>query len=258
MNSACSYGEERLAGLLYEDGETAEMIELRTHLATCADCRAELEHLSSMRELLSAWPNAVNVPRMIYVNERSGFLGRLRRWADAIGGPMVTMALKPVAAAAAVVLVLATAIALLDVRVAPDGRVQIEFGSGLPASEQIGDAAGGARGETTAAISREEFQDGLTQAVSYLEELFRTRSNEERRLLMAAIDERMQEQGMAMSQQLHGVVDAALTDMERQHENELGLVFSAIDELGVITASELQRMNSILASLVQREPGERE
>ena len=46
--------------------------------------------------------------------------------------------------------------------------------------------------------------------------------------------------------------------MQRQHENDLGLVFSAIDELGVITGTELQRMNTILASLMQREPGERE
>ena len=43
MNSACSYGEERLASLLYEDGDETEIIEMRAHLATCAECRAELE-----------------------------------------------------------------------------------------------------------------------------------------------------------------------------------------------------------------------
>ena len=52
--------------------------------------------------------------------------------------------------------------------------------------------------------------------------------------------------------------DAAFTDMQRQHEGDLGLVFSAIDELGVITGTELQRMNMILASLLQREPDEKE
>ena len=32
MNSACSYGEERLASLLYEDGDETENIEMRNQL----------------------------------------------------------------------------------------------------------------------------------------------------------------------------------------------------------------------------------
>jgi hypothetical protein len=87
-----------------------------------------------------------------------------------------------------------------------------------------------------------------------MEELFRSRSDEERRLLLAAIDERMQEQGLAMSEELRGAVGAAFADIQQQQESDLGLVFSAIDELGVITGSELQRMNNILASLMQRGP----
>lgn len=254
MNSTCRYGEEQLVSLLYEDGETAEMIEMRAHLAACADCRAELEHLTSTKDLLSAWPNAVNAPRMVYVNEGSGLPARLRRWIDEIGRLGMRPVLKPAVAAAAVVLVFAASAALLDVRVAPDGRVQIGFGSGPPTADPMGEAAGAA----PAAISREEFQQGLAQAVSYMEELFRSRGYDERRLLMATIEERMQEQGLAMSRQLRGVVAATLTDMQRQHQNDLGLVFSAIDELGVITGTELQRMNTILASLMQREPGEKE
>lgn len=257
MNNACSYGEERLVSLLYEDGETAEIIEMRTHLAECAGCRAELEQLTSTKDLLSAWPNAVNVPRMVYVNERSGFLVRLRRWAGGIGRrPGLNILLKPVAAAAAVVLVFVTSAALLDVRVAPDGRVRIGLAGSLTGAEQTGDAEG-PTAETTA-VSREEFQHGLAQAVSYMEDLFRSRTDEERQLLLATIDERMEEQGVAVSQQLRGAVNAAFADIEQQHENDLGLVFSAIDEMGVVTGSELQRMNSILASLVQREPQDKE
>jgi hypothetical protein len=250
MNKVCSYGEEQLAGLLYEDGDSAEMVELRAHLATCADCRAELEQLTSMRDLLSAWPNAVNAPRMVYVNQRSSFLARLQSWATEMGRLGTATVLRPVVATAAVVLVLAASIALLDVRVAPDGRVQVGWRGGPPAVEQVNEA--------TAAISREEFQEGLTQAVSYMEDLFRSRSDDERRMLVSLIDERMQEQGMAMSNQLRGAVDGALADMESQHQSDLGLVFSAVDELGVITGTELQRMNAILASLVQREPQDKE
>lgn len=254
MNSACSYGKERLVSLLYEDGDTAEMIEMRAHLATCAGCRAELEDLTSTKDLLSAWPNAVNVPRMVYVNEPAGFLAGLRRWADELGGMAMGTVLKPVVAAAAVILVVAASVALLDVRVAADGRVQIGFAGGPPVA-QLDEAAAG---ETAQAVSREEFQEGLTQAVSYLEELFQSRRDDERRLLMAALDERLQDQGLAVSQQLRVAVDAAFTDIERQHENDLGLVFSAVDELGVLTGTELQRMNTILASLMQRPPGEQE
>jgi hypothetical protein len=228
---------------------------MRAHLAQCAHCRAELEALTSMKGLLSAWPNVVNAPRMVYVNERSGLGTRLRRWFDELGRPGINAVLKPAAAAAGAVLVVVAAVVLLDIRVAPDGRVQIGLGSGLPVAEQTD---GSAPDETADAVSREEFQEGLAQAVSYLEELSRSRNDEERRLLMAAIDERMQQQGLAMSQQLHGAVAAALTDMERQHENDLGLVFSAIDELGVVTGSELQRMNTILASFMQRAPEEEE
>jgi hypothetical protein len=290
MNKACSYGEEQLASLLYEDGGEAEMAELRAHLAGCAGCRAELEDLASARDLLSAWPNAVNVPRMVYVNERSGFLARARRWADEIGGPGLRAVLQPIGAAAAMVVVLVAAAALLDLRVASDGSLRIGFGGGPPAADQIADAAGGptsdtaggptsdtaggatsdtatgatsdaaggpvrgTAGGTAAGISKEEFDEGLAQVVSYMEELFRSRSDEERRLLLAAIDERMQEQGLAMSEELRGAVGAAFADIQQQQESDLGLVFSAIDELGVITGSELQRMNNILASLMQRGP----
>lgn len=257
MSSACSYGEERLASLLYEDGDETENMEMRAHLATCAACRAELESLTSMKDLLSAWPNAVNVPRMVYVNESSGLLARLRRWADEVGRPGIGMALKPAVAAAAVVLVFMASTALLDVRVAPDGRMQVRLASGTPTAGQMSDSAG-AVGDVAVALTREEFEEEITRVVSYMEELFRSRSDDERRLLMAAIDERMQEQGMAVSRQLRGVVDAAFTDMQRQHEGDLGLVFSAVDELGVVTGTELQRMNTILASLLQREPEDKE
>ncbi len=262
-NSACNYGEEQLASLLYEDGDPAEMAQTRAHLAECADCRAELEQMTSMKGLLSACTNAVNAPRMVYVNERSGFFDRLRRWADGFSGLGMGAVLKPAMAAAAVVLVFAVSVTLLDVRVAPDGSLQIGFG-GPPAAEQADAAVGGgplsaeqvAAAAATAPISREEFREGLTQTVAYLEDLIRSRSDDERRLLIAAIDQRMQQQGLVMSEQLRGVVNVALTDMQQQHESDLRLIFSAVDELGVVTGMELQRMNMILASLMPSGPEE--
>jgi hypothetical protein len=264
QNSACNYGEEQLAALLYEDGDPAELAQTRAHLAECADCRAELEEMTSMKSLLSAWPNAANAPRMVYVNEPSGFLARLRRWAAGLGGSGTGLGhsrgsgfglglnavLKPAMAAAAVVLVFALSLTVLDVRVAPDGSLQVGLGifSEEPTAEQLAATA------ANTPISREEFEQGLTQTVAYLEDLFQTRSADERRLLMAAIDERMQEQGLVMSEQMRGVMNTALTDMEQRHEGDLRLIFSAVDELNLVTGMELQRMNTILASLMPRVP----
>lgn len=241
MSNACDRGAERLVSLLYEDGDQGQLLEMRAHLASCAECRAELDRLGGTRELLGAWPNAVNAPRMVYVNEGSGFLTRVRRWADAIVGLGPSSMFRPmVASAAAMILVLVAAAAVLDVRVAPDGSLEVGLGS-RPA-------------ESSPAVSREELQEGFELMVSHVEELLRSRSEEERRLLLAAIDERMQEQGLAMSRQLRGAVDAVFTDMQRQHESDLGLIFSAIDELGVGTEIGLQQMNAILASLAQPGP----
>jgi hypothetical protein len=263
-HSACGYGDKQLASLLYDDGDPAELAQTRAHLAECAGCRAELEELVSMKSLLSAWPNAVNAPRMVYINEPSGFLARVRRWAEGIGdfghGFGLNAVLKPAMAAAAAVmvsvLVLAVSVAVLDVRVAPDGSLQVGFagfggrdGSGAqPTAEDLATAA------ADAPITREEFEQGLAQAVAYLDDLYQSRSAEERRLLMAAIDERMEDQGLMMSDELRGVMNAALTDMQQQHEGDLRLIFSAVDELGVMTGAELQRMNMILTSLMPSGP----
>ncbi len=266
MTNVCDYGEEQIAALLYEDDDDPEVLELRAHLATCASCRAELEDLSGMKDLLSAWPNAVNTPRMVYVSERPRLLARLRHWARDLGGFGTNVFLQPALGAAAVILMLVASAALLDVRVAPDGRLQIGLAGSGEGGDVVADVANA--GADTAIdpsaepvitpVSREELQADLEQAVSYMEDLFRSRSDEERRLLLATIDEGMRDQGMAMSQQLRGTIDAALADMQQQHENDLGLVFSAIDELSVITGMELQRMNTILASLMQGEPGTKE
>ena len=73
--------EERLVSLLYEDGDPSELAEIRAHLATCATCREEFEELASTRELLGAWPNVANAPRMVFVNETAGSAGRVgARW----------------------------------------------------------------------------------------------------------------------------------------------------------------------------------
>jgi hypothetical protein len=46
---------ERLIGFVYDEGDAADLAEVRRHLDECADCRAEIAGLRSVREDLLAW-----------------------------------------------------------------------------------------------------------------------------------------------------------------------------------------------------------
>lgn len=46
---------EKLIGYLYDEGDSSERGAVRQHLETCADCRAEIASLRSVREDLAAW-----------------------------------------------------------------------------------------------------------------------------------------------------------------------------------------------------------
>lgn len=246
MKGACEQFEERLVGLLYEEGDEAEGARVRAHLAECAGCRREYEQLGSTRELLGAWPNVANAPRIVYVHEeasaarpaaggwRAGFAGR---WSPAVVAPL--------AAAATLVLALLGAWAVLDLQLGPDGVLQV---GRLASDPTPPDPA-------STPVTRAQLQEGLAEVVAVFDEALAERDREQRRLLLAAIDERMQEQGLSMGAELRGVVDTALTDLQRQHEGDLGLIFAAIDEMGMFTASELQRINTVLGSLAMAGPG---
>ena len=46
---------ERLIGFIYSEGEAADRLEVQRHLDECAECRAEIAGLRSVREDLLAW-----------------------------------------------------------------------------------------------------------------------------------------------------------------------------------------------------------
>lgn len=245
--SACSEWEERLVELLYDDGNDPAGAAARAHLAECGGCRRELEGMSEMRTLMGAWPNAANVPRMVYVNQRHGWfdtLGdRIREFVPGSSGRL----LRPVAAALVVALALVGFASLIDLGVAEDGTVRIgRFAASEPSA---------AVGEESRPVTRVELREALASVVGDLEATLEARGDEERRLTLAAIDERMREQGLAVNDDLRVAFDQAFAEVQRQHEADLGLIFSAIDEMGVITSSELQRINAFLGALAMPGPG---
>ncbi|MFO7769216.1 MAG: hypothetical protein R6W82_09735 [bacterium] len=243
MKHACEDRIEGLMDLLYGEGEETARAGMRSHLASCEGCRNEYEALASTRETLSAWPNVSTAPRVVYVNERAGLLTRVRRWADELGGLLLRPILKPAAAAVVVVAVLALGITLLDVRVAPDGSVRVGLG-GTDAAE--GPAPGA---EQTVPVTHQELQQGLAEMASYIEDLVRTTRAEDRRAVLAVLEQRFDQRDAALNSQLIQTVSTALDEMDARHQQSMDYFNGLLNDYQYMTMTELQRTNSILASL---------
>lgn len=244
MSGECEYSEnrgERLVSLLYEDGDPAELAEMRAHLATCAACREELEKLTETRELLGAWPDVVNVPRMVYVNEpapsarRGGGAGRAgasSRWSR------FRPFLPSVAAAAAVILMLGACAPFVRFQVGQDGRLHVGFGAS-PASAT----------EQSALVTKGDLDQGLTQTAQYLEALVRNGRQQDRQAVLDAVDQALRAQSTSTQAQVTTAINSAFDQMDRQRRADLSVLLSSMNDLQVMTQSQLQQMSAVLASL---------
>lgn len=240
MNGECAHRDERLVSLLYDDGDPEELAEIRAHLATCASCRDELQRLTSTRELLAAWPNVVNAPRMVYVDESGGLAGSTRGRARRAGtwkmGGGRFGSLRPsLAAAAAAVLVLVVAASLVRFRLAPDGSVHVAFGATSASTP-------------SALVTRGDLDQGLAQTAAYLESTMRTARAQDRRALLAVVDQTLQDQNASLGRQMTSAIDSAFDAIDRRRRADLHVMLSSMNDLQVITGAELQRMSAMLAS----------
>jgi hypothetical protein len=101
---------EQLLGYLYGELDSDDRGQFEAHIATCIECRAEIESLRTLRGHLALW--APPVPDLGFqivrrtVESRPTVLPFRRRWGAAFG----------LAAAAVLVLATASAVANLDVR----------------------------------------------------------------------------------------------------------------------------------------------
>ncbi len=239
MIGDCGNREERLVALLYEDGDRAELAESRAHLTTCARCREEFERLTATRELLGAWSEVVDAPGAVHVEEPAASLaGRGRRGASRSGWGGFRTFLPSLAAAAAVVLVLAASATVLRFQVAPDGRLRVGF-AGSPAPVAAG----------AGFVTRRDLDQGLAQTAEYLEALVRSAREQDRQALLGAVDEVLGDQNASMGEQVTRAIDSAFDELDRRRRADLGVLLSSMDDLQVITTTELQRINAILASL---------
>jgi predicted anti-sigma-YlaC factor YlaD len=105
--------KELLVGYLYDEVDSAERRTMETHLLACAECRGELKDLRSTRTRLAAWapPTPELEFQMVRAPEAAG--SRTRRWSISPAWGL--------AAAAVLVLSVASAIANVEVKYGPDG-----------------------------------------------------------------------------------------------------------------------------------------
>ena len=245
MKRACEDRIEGLMDLLYGEGEGSAQAEMQSHLAVCEGCRQEYETLAGTRERLSAWPNVRTAPRVVYVNERAGILTRVRRWADELGGLLLGPVLKPAAAAAVMVGVLALSLIVLDVRVGPDGALRVG----------LGDGTGQTASEQTAAVpvTHAELQQSLTEMASYIDELVRQPRAQDRRAILATLEQRLDQRDAGLTNQLIQTVSTAFDELDTRQQQNMDYLNGLLNDYQLMTMTELQRTNSILASLTGRE-----
>ena len=238
MSGDCGNREERLVSLLYEDGDPADLAEIRAHLARCPACREEFESLTSTRGLLGAWPDPVDAPMEAQVGEPGRLASRIPWGAGRKGRGRFGSFLPSLAAAATVVLALALSVPFLRFQVKGDGSLRVAFG-GLSGSSFEGPAL----------VTREDLDQGLAQTAEYLEALVSAAQEQDRQALLAAVDQAIMDEHVSMGEQVIGAINSAFDEMDRRRRADLGVMLSSMNDLQVITGTELERMNAVLASL---------
>ncbi len=139
--------KELLVGYLYEEIEPAERRAFETHILSCAECRGELKGLKATRTRLQAW--APPRPELAFEVVRGRAPAVSRGWRS----------LSPawgLAAAAVLVLAVASAIANVEVKYGADGLV-VRTGWARPAAATAATAP--AQAVTPAAVRQPAAED---------------------------------------------------------------------------------------------------
>jgi hypothetical protein len=112
-DSTLCQSKDLLASYLYAEATPDERRTFELHLATCADCRAEVEGLTGVRASLPAWEAPLPRMQVRLVADRPARLAGLRRWWLAA----------PLAAAAVLVLAAAAGLANLEFQYGNSGFI---------------------------------------------------------------------------------------------------------------------------------------
>ena len=134
--------EELLVGYLYDEVEPSERHAFETHLQVCSECREELKAFRATRTQLASWNPAEPALEFQIVRGGARQVPSYRRW---IAAPAWGLA-----AAAVLVLAVASAIANVEVKYGPDG-LTVRTGWARPGAPGAASAPAAAAGVTATA-----------------------------------------------------------------------------------------------------------
>ena len=151
------------------------------------------------------------------------------------------------------VALLVVVVTVVRFRVGPDGVLQVGFGALRPATQQMADAGGAAKGmPEVMPVSREEFQAGMLEMLGYLQQIVEERGREDRQTILAALDERLNERDVSLRGSILATVQGALDELDQRRIDDLTAIAATLENVQYITTTELQRTNTILSALVQQ------
>lgn len=243
MSGECAGREERLVALLYDEGDPAELAETRAHLAACEACRTEFEALTSTRELLGAWDDVTSVPRMVHLTGPTEAADRDRSGARHGHWRRSRNFLPSLAAAAAVILVFLASAPFLRFQMGADGSLRLAFGLPSPSASPPPEL-----------VTRDDLDQSLAQTAQYLEALVRSGREQDRQEVLATVEQALSDQNAALGEQVGTAINSAFDEIDRRRRADLNVVLSSMNDLQVITQTELQQLNAMLASLTPAPP----
>jgi len=202
---------EQLIGYLYDEGDAAEREAVRRHLEKCAECRAEIASLRSVREDLTAWevPEHGSVWRPFTAAPTPPWWHQVPQWAMA----------------AAAGIVLATSVA--------GGAVTHAF---MPHATPVAQAQTAPAGATQVTAPAE--------LAAMQQEIIRLRAE------LGQLNVRMLQTSAAavtpsMEAALHKTFDAQLADLRVQSEKQLGVVEGLYNDFSSYKKSILTRVSGM-------------
>ncbi len=136
------------------------------------------------------------------------------------------------------VLLAASSVLFLRFQVGADGRLRVGFGAS-PASTVDGSAL----------VTRGDLDQGLARTADYLEAMVRDAREQDRRAVLDAVDQALRDQNASMGKQVATAINSAFDEADRRRRADLGVMLSSMNDLQVITRTELQQLGAMVAAV---------
>jgi len=252
--------KERIVSYVYEELDRAERAQVEAHLKTCAECREEAAGLRSVRVDLATWAPPQPEFRFHIVRDRKPTWRQW--WTPAFG----------LAAAAILILAIASAIANVDVSYGRDGlRVRTGRGAVDTVATTVKSDQGPALQKTTAPASPSQADEirvlltSLDRRVRQLESAPRASGTQQAALKVARQDEAeilrrvrdlLAQSESKQNQQLALRIAQVIRDVDAQRVADLNRIQQGLGRLDAMTTQEAvahrDLANYIVASARQK------